>query len=254
MHRPTVLISGAGIAGSTLAFLLARRGFRPTIVVRARGLRSSGTPVDVEEAAFDVAEEMGVVPALRDAATHVHRLVIVDRRGRRVSELDLPVNGSRQIEVPRADLARILCQASHADAELLEGDSVVEIRQDAGGVDVTFERAAPRRFDLVIGCDGLHSTVRRLVFGPESAFIDDLGVYIATFPLAGPADDPGEVLMCNVPNKAVSVHPGRGQAIAALMLRCPVVADFDHRDTEQHRRLLDAALVLSDLDDRFVEK
>ncbi|APR79093.1 monooxygenase, FAD-binding protein [Minicystis rosea] len=238
MHQPAILISGAGIAGSTLAFLLARRGFRVTLVERARGLRSSGTPVDVQDAAFDVAAEMGVVPKLRDAATQVRRMVLVDGRGRRVSELGLPVNGSRQIEVPRSDLARILCEAARGDAELLFDDSIADLRQDEGGVDVTFERAAPRRFDFVIGCDGLHSTVRRFLFGPERAFIDDLGMYVATFPLDGPADDPHEIVMYNVPDKAISIHPGRGQGIAALMVRRPVVADFDHRDTAQHRRLL----------------
>jgi 2-polyprenyl-6-methoxyphenol hydroxylase-like FAD-dependent oxidoreductase len=238
---PSVLISGAGIAGSTLAFLLARHGFRPVMTERARGLRSSGTPVDVQDAAFDVAQRMGVVPSLREAATRVDRMVFVDRRGRRVVQVNLPINGDRQIEVPRGDLARILCEAVQGDAEVLFDESVVAIEQDEGGVDVTFERAAPRRFDYVVGCDGLHSTVRRLVFGPESRFIEDLGIYVATFPLGTAADDLSEVVMYNVPNKAISIHPGTGQPIAALMYRGTVAADFDHRNATQHRRLLEEA-------------
>src|ERR1700738_2952734 len=56
MRQQTVLISGGGIAGSTLAYWLARHGFRPTVVERAQGVRSSGNPVDVRGSATQVAE------------------------------------------------------------------------------------------------------------------------------------------------------------------------------------------------------
>src|SRR6478672_3870277 len=77
----TVLISGAGVAGPTLAYWLARAGFRPTIVERANGQRSSGSPVDVRGPALPVAEQMGVVPALREAATTVTAMRLIDARG-----------------------------------------------------------------------------------------------------------------------------------------------------------------------------
>ncbi len=172
MRRLSVLISGAGIAGSTLAFLLARRGFRPTITERARELGSSGAPVDVQETAFEVADRMGLLRTLREAATRVDSLVLVDRDGRRIAHMSLRVNGTRQIEVPRSDLARILCEAAQSDAEVLFEESVRSMEQDGGGVDVTFERTPSRRFDYVVGCDGLHSTVRALIFGPEKNFLE----------------------------------------------------------------------------------
>jgi 2-polyprenyl-6-methoxyphenol hydroxylase-like FAD-dependent oxidoreductase len=240
MH-PTVLVSGAGIAGSALAFLLARRGFRPTLVERARELRSSGTPVDVEGAAFDVTEQMGVVPQLRERATRVQRLVFVDRAGHRVAHMDMGINGPRWIEIARGDLSRILYEAARAEAEVLFGDSIVTLEQDAAGVNVTFERAEPRRFDYVVGCDGLHSTVRRLAFGPEDRFLRNLGLYVATFPLDGPSENPHEVLVCNVSGRAISIHPGTGRAIAALIYRDRADPVFDPRDAVDHRRRLEAA-------------
>jgi 2-polyprenyl-6-methoxyphenol hydroxylase-like FAD-dependent oxidoreductase len=239
MPLPSVLISGAGIAGSTLACLLSRRRFRPTLIERARGLRSSGTPVDVQEAAFDVADQMGVVPRLRESATRVDAMVVEDGRGRRVAKITLPVNGPREIEIPRSDLARILYEAGRDETETVFDDSIVSIAQDDRGVEVAFERAPPRRFDYVVGCDGLHSTVRALAFGPEERFLENLGMYVATFPLGKPADEPGEVVLCNVPNRAISIHPGTGQAIVALMYRGDVLAEFDYRDPGQHRRLVD---------------
>lgn len=108
-------------------------------------------------------------------------------------------------------------------------------------MDVTFDRARPRRFDLVIGTDGLHSAVRRLAFGPESGFVQHMGVYVATVPLDEPTEDRREVVMHNTPGRAVAIHPSTGGAMAAFMFRSPAVPDFDYRDAGQHKRLLAAA-------------
>ncbi|WP_410586887.1 FAD-dependent monooxygenase [Amycolatopsis sp. lyj-23] len=239
MTERTVLISGAGVAGPTLAYWLGRAGFRPTVVERAAGLRSSGSPVDVRGPAARVAERMGVTAKLREASTSAEALIFVDDAGRRTGRIPMRLFGADgDIELPRTDLAAILHDAAHEHAEFVFGDSVTELREDAGGVDVTFERGAPRRFDLVLGADGLHSAVRRLAFGPEQAFVEHMGVYIATLPLTGPPPDPAAIEMYNSPGRAVAVHPSRGHGIAAFMFRGAALPGFDHRDTALHRRLL----------------
>ncbi|GII77888.1 oxidoreductase [Sphaerisporangium rufum] len=244
MQNRTVLISGAGIAGPTLAYWLARHGFRPTVIERAAGLRSSGNPVDVRGGAVTVVEQMGAMPRVRAAATKVAALSFVTATGRRAGRIAMGAlrEGDGEVEIPRDDLAAILYETSRDHAEYVFGDSIATLEQDDAGVDVTFERAAPRRFDLVIGADGLHSTVRRLVFGPEADFVRHRGVYVATVPIDGLAGDEREVVMYNTPGRAVAVHPGRdGHGGAAFMFRAPAVPGFDHRDLAQHRRLLAAA-------------
>ncbi|WP_248959140.1 FAD-dependent monooxygenase [Sphaerisporangium perillae] len=245
MRARTVLISGAGIAGPTLAYWLARHGFRPTIVERAAAFRSSGSPVDVRGPAVEVAERMGLMPRLREAALNMTGMSFVNASGRRVGRVNMRAvqraAGSREVEVPRGELASILFEAGQDRAELLFDDTIVTLDQDEDGVDVTFERAAPRRFDLVIGADGLHSAVRRLAFGPESGFVRHMGVYVATMPVDGPAMRGREMVMYNTPGRAVALHPVRGHALAAFMFRGPEVPGFDHRDTGLHKRLLTAA-------------
>jgi 2-polyprenyl-6-methoxyphenol hydroxylase-like FAD-dependent oxidoreductase len=240
-----ILISGAGIAGPTLAYWLARHGFRPTVVELARGLRSSGSPVDVRGPAVPVADRMGLLPQLRAAGTAVQTLTFRNARDREVGRVNMGAMrraaGSREVEIPRGDLATILYEAARDDAEFLFDDTITALHQGPDGVEVTFEHAAPRRFDLVVGADGLHSTTRRLAFGPEAEFIRHMGVYIATVSLGGAADSDTDVLMYNTPGSAVSIHPSRGTALAAFMFRSPEIADFDYRDTAQHRRLLQAA-------------
>jgi 2-polyprenyl-6-methoxyphenol hydroxylase-like FAD-dependent oxidoreductase len=129
-------------------------------------------------------------------------------------------------------------QASRDDAEFVSGDSITGLRQDDGGVDVTFERSAARRFGLVIGADGLHSAVRRLAFGPETDYVRHLGLYVATIPVRGFGAGGRDVLLYNTPGKAVSIHPASGQALAAFIFRRAAVTGFDYRDTGQHKGLL----------------
>jgi hypothetical protein len=112
MSDQTVLISGAGIAGPTLAYWLARHRFRPTVVEQTVAPRSSGSPVDVRGRAVEVAERMGVMPRIRQAGTDVTGLGFVNAKGRRVGRVNLralqQAAGSREVELPRGDLASIL--------------------------------------------------------------------------------------------------------------------------------------------------
>ncbi|MER7848089.1 FAD-dependent monooxygenase [Kitasatospora sp. NPDC096077] len=241
MTPPSVLVVGAGIAGPTLAYWSARNGARVTVVEGARSPRSSGNPVDVRGPALPVAEAMGVLPALRARATSVRTLRVLGPSGRTVARVrSSPEPGS--LELPRADLAAALHEAARHDAEFVFGDTVTGLHADGAGVDVVFERAAPRRFDLVVGADGLHSTVRRLAFGPEREFVRPTGLLVATLPLGGTAPDPTEVLLHNVPGRLVSVHPGRGEAMAAFIFRHAAgVTAAELRDAAAQRRIVTEA-------------
>ncbi|GLZ79745.1 oxidoreductase [Actinorhabdospora filicis] len=234
-----MLVSGGGIAGSTLAFWLARNGFTVTVVEKAAGTRSSGAPVDVRGEALDVAEGMGLVPELRELATRTDRMTVLNRSGRRVGSLRLPTNDANGVEIPRGDLAAVLARAAvdTGAVEYLNGDHITAITQDDGGADVTFAAHPPRRFGHVIGADGLHSGVRRLVFGPERDYVHGLGLFVATTALPDEDPDPREVLIHNTPGRALSVHPSRGRALAAFIFRGDTTA-HDHRDTAAHRRLV----------------
>jgi 2-polyprenyl-6-methoxyphenol hydroxylase-like FAD-dependent oxidoreductase len=78
----SVLVVGAGIAGSTLAYFLARTGITVTVVERANEQRSSGSPVDVRGPALAVVEQMNLLAPIRAAATRARRLAAVDSSGR----------------------------------------------------------------------------------------------------------------------------------------------------------------------------
>jgi len=238
----TVLISGAGIAGTTLAWWLARHGFTPTVIERADGTRSSGSPVDVEGPSFGIVREMGLLPALRDAATQVREMTLIDHTGRPITSLPMGVltDSSEHIELPRNDLARMLYEAGRDRPEYIFGDHIAALTQTDTTVDVRFASGAERNFDLVVGADGLHSSVRRLAFGPEDQFVKPLGIYVATLPLPGEHLDPSRVLLYNRPGRSLALHPASGIGGVAFIFRAPI-AGFDHRDEAQHLALLERA-------------
>lgn len=235
-----VLISGAGIAGPTLAYWLARHGFRPTVVERYQGLRSSGNPIDVRGPAVPVADGMGILPRLRASATDATGMVVLDGGGRPVARLGLPAHRDGEVELPRGDLAATVADAARDHAEFVYDDTIVSLAQDGDGVDVTFDRTAPRRFDLVIGADGLHSTVRRLAFGPEERYVRHAGLFVATMPLGEPADLPHDIVLYNTPGRLVSIHPARGKALVAFIFR-GTANGFDYLDTAAYPRLVAGA-------------
>src|SRR5215207_1138072 len=179
-----VLISGASVAGPTSAYWLCRRGFAVTVVERMPlvRVRTSGHAVDLFGPAMDVAEWSGVLPAVMDARTRTE-IVSFQRRGGRGVEVEMRrlvagISG-RHVEVMRGQLAAILYEATRSDAQYLFEDSISTIVEEPEGIAVTFEHAPADRFDIVIGADGLHSIVRRLVFGPEDQFRRFLGGYLA---------------------------------------------------------------------------
>lgn len=189
MRAKTVLISGAGIAGPTLAYWLKAAGFVPTLVEQAPALRSGGYVIDFWGLGYDIAGRMGVAAAADRTGYHVRELRIVDAKGERVTGFGTGVfrelTGGRYVSLRRSELSRLLFETIEDQTEAVFGDEITGLHEHADGVQVTFRHAAERRFDLVIGADGLHSNVRGLVFGPQERFEKQLGYVVAAFEARG---------------------------------------------------------------------
>jgi 2-polyprenyl-6-methoxyphenol hydroxylase-like FAD-dependent oxidoreductase len=184
-----ILISGAGIAGPTLAYWLSHYGFEPTIVEKAPRLRTGGYVIDFWGAGFDIADRMGLLPELLRKGYAVKELRVVNRSGKRVAgfpvEAFFRATKGRYISISRADLAAALYRKIDGRVEGIFGDTVSRIEQNERTVRVAFEHGPEREFDLVIGADGLHSEIRKLVFGGQSRFEEYLGYKVAAFEVDG---------------------------------------------------------------------
>ena len=189
MKAKTVLISGAGIGGPTLAFWLHVGGFEATLIERAPALRAGGYVIDFWGLGYDIAERMGLANDIQQVGYQMRELRIVDDRGKRVAGFGTRVfrelAGGRFATLGRSDLSRLLFEKIRSTTEVFFGDEIVGLQEHADGIQVQFKHARERSFDLVIGADGLHSNVRRLIFGPQDRFEKQLGYIIAAFEVRG---------------------------------------------------------------------
>jgi 2-polyprenyl-6-methoxyphenol hydroxylase-like FAD-dependent oxidoreductase len=110
-------------------------------------------------------------------------------------------------------------------------------------VHVTFRNAPPRTVDLVVGADGLHSTVRGLAFGPEPDFRHDLGFAFAGFSMDDRWGLDRELVAHNTPGRMAGAYAVRGQTGLVGMLAFATPAGFtvDPRDVTGQRAIVAAA-------------
>ena len=189
MNAKTILISGAGIAGPTLAFWLKAGGFEPTLIEHAPAFRAGGFVIDFWGLGYDLAQRMGLASDIERVGYHMRELRIVDDRGERLAGFGTKVfrelTAGRFVTLGRSDLSRLLFEKIGATTEVIFGDEIVYLRENVDGVQVQFKHGGERLFDLVIGADGLHSNVRKLVFESQRRFEKQLGFVVAAFEIRG---------------------------------------------------------------------
>jgi 2-polyprenyl-6-methoxyphenol hydroxylase-like FAD-dependent oxidoreductase len=221
--RRTILISGASVAGPALAYWLHRYGFAVTVVEKASSPRTGGYPIDLRGTAIEVVRRMGILPRLQDTHVETRRVTFLEADGDELASLSPhTIAGSiegRDLEVRRGDLTAVLYERVRDDVEFLFDDSVDTLDQSGHGVDVVFRGGGRRTFDLVIGADGMHSSTRSLLFGPEARFHRHLGYCFAVFTMPNAFGLSRELALWNAPGKAAALYAtgGTGDELHAFL-------------------------------------
>ncbi|HEY2721553.1 MAG TPA: FAD-dependent monooxygenase [Chitinophagaceae bacterium] len=243
MDNKNILISGAGIAGLTLAYWLKKFGFNPTIVEISPKLREGGYAIDFWGAGFDVAERMKIVPDLEKVDLNISEVAFVDENNRRkggmnYKKLKKMMNG-RAFTFLRSDLSRVIYNHLDKGIEIIFGDTINKIEQNEGGVNVTFGSGNIRSFNLVAGADGLHSNVRNLVFGDESQFEKYYGYYTASFTIKDGISHGTSFLTYNTPCKQAAVYStNENKAATFFIFTSPQKISYRRHDIEKEKEIL----------------
>lgn len=243
MTQPTIVISGAGVAGPALAHWLSANGYRVVVIEVADGIRPGGQTVDLRGAGRAVVERMGLLGEMSARSLHQKGIAWVRADGGRRAEMPVEAfhgNGVvSKLEILRGDLVDVLYQATAHRVEYRFGTRISELEQDDDAVSVTLSDGTTLSSDLIVGADGPHSAVRRLVFGPEEDYVTPLGGYNSWFTAPDTAGLDGWYLMYQAPGLNASMRPSHNPATAkaALAFRSESI-EYDRRDLDAQRKLL----------------
>lgn len=240
----SVLVVGASMAGLSAAAQLSAIGYQITVVERAPQLRLMGSPIDVRGEALEVAKRMGILDLIRanKVASHDRPVftTFVDASGEAVAQLPLEMANDSvdDIEVSREALIKILNEQIDPSAEFIYEDWPTSLDEDELGVAVTLASGLKRTFDIVVAADGIHSSVRRLLMGPESLFCKHLGAYYAIFDLPiGAKGVSNESRTYNSPQGMAGINDYGNRCFGAFSFRAPEI-DYDFRDPSAQKQLL----------------
>lgn len=244
MIAKSVLISGVGIGGPTLAFWLKAAGFQTTLVERSPKLRTGGYVIDFWGLGYDIAEHMGLLNEINRAGYHIRELRIVNAKGERVSGFGTSVfrelTGGRYVTIGRSDLSRLLVEKIKNDTEIVFDDEIIGLHEQWDCMQVEFKHGSQRRFDLVVGADGLDSTVRRLVFGSQDRFEKRLGYIVAAFEARGyrPRDEDVYVTYCQPGRMLGRVALSDDRTLFLFVFATDIRARSEMRDPEAQKTVL----------------
>ncbi len=235
-----ILISGASIAGLTLGYWLNYYGYKVSIVEISKGVRKGGTPIDVRGGTLAIAEEMGILKAIKELECR-SVMEMVDAKNETI--IDFSINNQPEykgdIEISRDDLVNILYeQLPKEDIKFYFENRIVNLVQDNEKTEVTFKSGEKEYFDFVFGADGIHSGVRKLIFRSEKEYSTFYGEYYALVETPNIKPHRSKVgSIYNEPGKMVAIYPFE-DTVGALLVFKSAKLDWDYRDVNQHKQIL----------------
>ncbi|MHA4894661.1 FAD-dependent monooxygenase [Pedobacter sp. PWIIR3] len=172
MKNKKILISGASIAGPTLAYWLIKYGFAVTVVEKAPALRLGGQNIDVKGPAREIAVMMGIEEEIRQKNTTEIGTRFVDTANKTIAEFRTgeSIGLTQELEILRGDLVKILYEHSKDDVDYRFGDHITSISQRDDSVSIGFASGKEEAFDILISAEGIGSKTAELAFGGQPEF------------------------------------------------------------------------------------
>lgn len=237
-----ILISGASFAGLSTAYWMNKLGYKVTVVEVGNHLKMGGTPVNIEENTIDIVKRMGIFEQIKADRLSMEMWEFKNAEDVTESSMTLTNEGEElpddKFEIERNTLLNIIFDTVKNDVEFVFNNSITGLKGKTEEIEVTFKDGSLRTFDLVFGCDGLHSAVRRLWFGDEKEYAHFLGQYFSITIINKLLIRENTMQMYGVPNKGVMLNTYNNKTDIVLSFRSEKEIPYDYRNEEQQRNII----------------
>ncbi len=237
-----VLVSGASFAGLSTAYWMRQLGHDVTIVEIAPGLRRGGTAVNIRGRTIDIVQRMGIFEQIRSKRLSLERWELKNEDD--VTERTMVIRAPGEpppeddFEIGRDVLLDLVLERVTDDVELVFDEGITALRETTTGMEVSFGRGAPRTFDLVFGCDGMRSNVRKLWFGSDASYVHFLEQYFSITIIDELLIERNTAQLFNVPGKAVMLNAYENKTDVIFGFVSEQEIAYDRRDEAQQRRII----------------
>jgi 2-polyprenyl-6-methoxyphenol hydroxylase-like FAD-dependent oxidoreductase len=238
----SVLVSGASFAGLSTAYWMHQLGYAVTVVEIGKALKMGGTPVNIEGETIGIAQRMGLLDKIQASTLPARPVEFVDAGGARTAMMS-PQAGNRAAaepgyEIERDELLNMQFEQVKNDVEFIFDDSIAQLDESAGGVNVTFRSGKRRAFSLIFGCDGNHSATRRICFGGEASFSHFLQTYFSITIVDKLLIEENTSKIFNVPGKTIMLNAYHGKTDIAFAYFSERETPYDYRNQQQQRQMI----------------
>lgn len=236
-----ILVTGAGIAGPTLCYWLQKYGFNPILIEKSSILRKGGQGIDIRGIAVDIVKKMGIYEQIREMRTQMVCGRQIDLMGNILHEEKSEKFGYRQdedVEILRGDLVEILM--NQIETVPCHFDQTIDnIEQNDDGVSIYFKDGRIEDYDLVIGADGVRSSIRRMVFDKPEYEMVNLWAGISIFSIPNYLELSHTAIQCESSQKAIFMNSDREPEIAQVgLIFCPEQDLSNLRDEKKQMQLV----------------
>jgi 2-polyprenyl-6-methoxyphenol hydroxylase-like FAD-dependent oxidoreductase len=233
-----VLVSGASFAGITIAYWMNKMGYKVTIVEIGNHLKMGGTPVDIKDSTVDIVKRMGLFEQIK-----ANRLSLEKWEFKNADDVtehtillkELPEN---EFEIERDVLLNMLFDLVKNDVNTIFNNSITSLHEKDDCVEVTFKDGTQSQFALILGCDGIHSAVRRIWFGNESEYARFLGQYFSIAITNKLLIEESTLQLYAEPNKGIMLNAYNNKTDIVFTFRPEKEISYDFRNQEQHKKII----------------
>jgi len=236
-----VLISGASFAGLSTAYWMNQFGYHVTVVEISPKLKQGGTPVDIMDGTIEIVKRMGLLEQIQS-----NQIKMESMEFKNATDITEKINYREwnedieevEYEVERDFLLQLLYDTVKDQTTFIFGDTITGLIETDDQMEVSFKNGITQNFDLVFGCDGIHSTVRKHWFGEEAEFVQFLNTYFSITIADKLLIPENTTQMYSEPGKTVMLNAYNNKTDICLAFYAEQEIPYNYRDEQRMRSII----------------